>query len=473
MVLSPRRRERGVALAITATSMLAVLAIAALVIDVGYMRQRARQEQGVADAAALAGAQDVPESTTPDAARSLAGRQAAFDYAQRALELTSGWTGPTCTGNLCTYTHPGESRVLTIESPCTTMCPAIGLTFATGAVADNYVYVEDCADTPRFLSSIFQNGHERVCRRAVARHIRTREGSGVGLISLSPTQSCAINVNGTNDITINAGAVIANSSSSTAICGTGGNSPWFIDTDVISTVGNVDPDVYTHTSGDVIVGQPAVADPFAGLPDSPCASTSGIAAAASPCSTVGGVLRPTTTGICGPTMSPGYFSIGCNLGGGNTSVDMAPGVYWFNGNFDVRNHDVTCSACNANQGVLLYFHAGTLDAGGNGRLNLFPYDENQPGGTSSTAGQLGYGGMTVYQRRGNSTQMEVGGTIGQGIGSIYAPDALIGMHGTPDRDIDGIVVGKAFDFDGTSTIVVTPPPDGPRLPAVVELALSA
>jgi Flp pilus assembly protein TadG len=58
------RDERGVVLVLVAIMMTVFLGMAALAIDVGYFYQQQRQAQSAADAAALAGAQDLPGSAT-------------------------------------------------------------------------------------------------------------------------------------------------------------------------------------------------------------------------------------------------------------------------------------------------------------------------------------------------------------------------------------------------------------------------
>ena len=50
-----RRRDRGSLAVVAAVAMVALIGMAALVVDGGYMAMRRRALQGVADAAALAG----------------------------------------------------------------------------------------------------------------------------------------------------------------------------------------------------------------------------------------------------------------------------------------------------------------------------------------------------------------------------------------------------------------------------------
>jgi Flp pilus assembly protein TadG len=58
------RGERGQVLVVVALALVALLGIAAFSIDVGYAYYAKRQLQSATDAAALAGAQDLPNATT-------------------------------------------------------------------------------------------------------------------------------------------------------------------------------------------------------------------------------------------------------------------------------------------------------------------------------------------------------------------------------------------------------------------------
>ena len=58
------RRERGQVLPVVALALVALLGISAFAIDVGFAYYAKRQLQSATDAAALAGAQDLPNSAT-------------------------------------------------------------------------------------------------------------------------------------------------------------------------------------------------------------------------------------------------------------------------------------------------------------------------------------------------------------------------------------------------------------------------
>jgi hypothetical protein len=95
-----RYEERGQAFALTAISLVAMLAIAAFVLDVGSWFRADRNLQSVADAAALAGAQALPEN--PAGAVTLA-----EDYADK-----NGGPAPT---NVAVSTTKGANDTITVE----------------------------------------------------------------------------------------------------------------------------------------------------------------------------------------------------------------------------------------------------------------------------------------------------------------------------------------------------------------------
>ena len=69
------RGERGQILPLVAFALVALLGIWAFAIDVGFAYYAKRQLQSATDAAALAGAQDLPNGATPWPRRQLRGSQ--------------------------------------------------------------------------------------------------------------------------------------------------------------------------------------------------------------------------------------------------------------------------------------------------------------------------------------------------------------------------------------------------------------
>jgi hypothetical protein len=453
VVLMPRRQrgdgDDGLVIVIVALMLTALLACAAMVIDLGYARQSARHEQGAMDAAVLAGARELPKSATPDVVNdpisAAAGRQQAALFAWKSLfeGVAPALPAPTCSGARCVYTT--APFTVTIETPYTLA--------GSGIDARHLIYAQACRPSPSFLAQSFGGRTPTVCRASVARRVKQSDGTGIGIIALATT-GCNIQLNGNNDITVTGGAVISNSSGSPAICSSGaGCGSWVINADLVAAVGTVTCEG-NMPGADVVENASPVPDPYAQVPDGPCD-----APALVPCTS--GV--PSTAGVCGSAMSPGRFTSGCDLGGGNGTVTVVPGVYWFEGSFNLRNHDVTCPTCTANNGVLLYFRTGTMDGGGNGQIMTPPYRAH---GDASP-----YAGLSVYQRRTNPTPMIFGGTTGNILGSVYAAGARINMHGNVDRTVNGLIVGLSVDVQGTTTNTVIPPDDGPTTPPIIDIGL--
>lgn len=452
MVLKHRRRaegDAGVVIVLFAMLLTTLLVLAALVVDLGYARQSSRHAQGSMDAAVLAGVRELPSSTSAnpltDPANATAGRANAAEFAWKSLfeGTPPPIPTPTCTVNRCVYeTSP---FTVTIETPY--FLPSSG-------IASRFlIYAEACRRSPNFFAGAFGGSTPVVCRSAVARKVQAAPGTGIGIITLGPT-GCTIQLNGNNDITVTGGAVLANSSGSPAICSQGsGCGSWVINAALVAAVGTVTCEGNMPGAA-VVENSTSVADPYIGVPDNPCA-----AVALVPCTS--GV--PTTLGSCGGAKLPGRYVGGCDLGGGNAPVNLSPGVYWFEGNFNIRNHDVRCPTCTANNGVLLYFHTGTLDGGGNGQIITPPYRAH--GDTSP------YAGLSVYQRRSNTTTMTFGGTTGNVLGSIYTAGAQLNMHGNVNRQVLGLIVALAIDINGTTNTDVTPPPTGPQTAPVIDIGL--
>ena len=117
-----RRRaagDQGVSLVIVALSMVAILGIAALVVDLGNARQMRRELQGGTDAAALAAAQDLPAKTDAAATRytkQITARNNALKYAVNNLVGKSATPNVTCTVAVtCTDAVGGVS--FTVSTP--------------------------------------------------------------------------------------------------------------------------------------------------------------------------------------------------------------------------------------------------------------------------------------------------------------------------------------------------------------------
>jgi Flp pilus assembly protein TadG len=116
--MSLRRNERGQSLVITVVVLVSLLGMAALVLDVGSWYRAKRNLQGTVDAAALAGAQALPD--TPGSATGLANQYAttnAPDLATKDVSISSNITPNDRIQVHVTRPAPGFfARVLGIDS---------------------------------------------------------------------------------------------------------------------------------------------------------------------------------------------------------------------------------------------------------------------------------------------------------------------------------------------------------------------
>jgi len=457
MVLSPRSRhdradgDAGLVLITFALALTALLILAALVIDLGDARQMSRQAQASSDAAALAGAPYLPISTPSSNAYVASAKAEASAYAaSNILGTTTAPTPTSCAG----------------DEPANSTCYAVGgatITVATPYVplAPSYafIYVEVCRPTEAVFSRVIGAKNTDVCRSAVARRAEAAPGTGIGLIALS-TAGCNITLNGTNGIIISGGAVVSNSEGTPAICAQGnGCGTWEIDALTVQAPGTID---CQENMGDAAIGEgaPPVDDPYVEVPDTPCSTITPSGTAVTPPLNCSSGL-PTSIGNCA-AMSPGRYPGGCGFNG-NGTVTLTPGVYWFEGNLDIGNRDLACPTCTPDNGVLLYFHTGTFAGGGNGKVNLGPYRPHEAGDP--------FAGLTIYQRRTNTTAMTFGGTTGQATGSIYAKNAPLTLRGTADRTVAGLIVAFSADMRGTALTTVVPPDNAPTTEPVSDIGL--
>src|SRR6476660_1807675 len=134
------RRERGQILPIVVLALLALLGISAFAIDVGFAYFAKRQLQSATDAAALAGAQDLPDLAT-------------------AVKVASDYAPDNMPANLSTY-H------FTYQTKCTnTSVIAAG---CDAAVNPNALVVSGTASTEAWFARIFGIDHFDVSAHASA-----------------------------------------------------------------------------------------------------------------------------------------------------------------------------------------------------------------------------------------------------------------------------------------------------------------
>jgi Flp pilus assembly protein TadG len=116
--LETARSERGQALVFSLLVLVALLGIAALVIDGGNTLLQRRNQQGVADAAAMAAVKDLPGSSSAadTSARSYAIAKNSADGAVVDQVVVAGASGGTCDGGLGAVTLAPQSVCVVIHT---------------------------------------------------------------------------------------------------------------------------------------------------------------------------------------------------------------------------------------------------------------------------------------------------------------------------------------------------------------------
>ncbi len=318
-----RRRpgQGGQILVIFAGGLVAVLLIAALVIDLGSTFALRRMEQDVADPAAIAAARFIRTGATPDVSGMTL---AACSYARR----NGLFSGATNDGQ-CSAANDADGTTLAVNYPPS----ASGGTFAG---RDGFVEVVISRSYHSYFAGVVGMSRIAVTSSAVAA-FSAGDSNSSSLIALDPNNDCQSGkTHGTGTITIhpvagvtNGGYVHVNSTCSTgtadAICGTNGqgglditggstiSSPHTYVTGTCKESGNL---VGALTEGAVQIG-----DPLLELPP----PSFGIPNPGAECGVGSGTFTTPTGAGAG----------GCQFKNAGT-VNLLPGVYY--GGWDIRNN---------------------------------------------------------------------------------------------------------------------------------------
>jgi len=346
--MNPRTRETGQVLVIFAGGLVALLVIAALVIDLGFTLTIRRSEQNAADTGAIAAARYIRTGTggTAEPAKM---RQAACFYAEQ-----NGFF-PGAGGNLagCIPANDPNGTVLTVDYPPTA---AAGNLVGT----DGYVQVGLSRVHRSFLAGIVGLGNLRVSSMAVAAFTVGQSNSS-SLIALDPGNTCTSGrTHGNGNITIHAvvpgtsgGFVHVNSTCSSGTpdttCGSTGSPNGALVLDGNGTV--TAPAIYVTGTckasgtlvGPLTEGAVQIGDPLAEVPP-PAVGT------------------PNPGAECGVgtgnfTTPTGAGSNGCSFNGSST-VNMLPGVYY--GGWKISGHPTLILA----PGIYIMAGGGIQNSGG-------------------------------------------------------------------------------------------------------------
>jgi len=393
--------------------LLTVIGFVGLALDVAYGFMVGGQLQNAADAASLAGVQhvrDAPEDVRQAAIAIGLANRAAGAAVELSPNEANASEGDIVIGN---YSRSTGVFTPTLYSPNAVKVVARKTGGALGG------------SLPLLFGPIFGVNTIDIERTAIA---MIGGGTGAGLITLNETDPWTFRLSGTVTLSVydqsnpnGDGAIQVNSDDYRALKTDG--TPTLLAEEINVHADSVtDPPVF---DGDVNTSQPRISDPLASI------------------------AEPTSWGPnCGSfsatggtySLTPGYYPDGISMTGG--TVYLRPGLYVLDG----QGLNVTGGNLIGNGVMLFIVNAGQIKLTGNGMVQLGPPDlELQP-----------YGGILVWQQRGNSNEAEIRGTDQfEGLdGTVYLPSARADITGTSDSFKIRQLICDSAEISGVGTVTI-------------------
>lgn len=419
----PRARVRdddGVVLVVIALAMVAILLFAAMVVDLGNARQLSRQGQASSDAAALAGARQLP-LTAPDPSAAAAAKAAAARLAAR--NVLGSPEDPAAAP--CPPDVPANSSCYVVQGAAITVAtPYSG--------NQGLIYVSICQDTEATFGKVVGVADGTVCRAAVARRYGGSSIGDAGVIALRDDGPC-FDLRGSSGTELRVtGSVLANCTQSPPNNISGSNP--LIDASAFYSVGTCDPPrecVGNGVATPTIGMSGPIEDPLLGLPEPSASDPSFIHLSVSQ-----------------------YNALGCL--DGHYRVHDA-------GSIKVKS---TCPGATA--------FTFLVQAGVGGPPHLKDaFEQRAP--ASGT-----YAGISLFLARSNASVIEWNGNAHSSAtyrGTVYAPAATVEWGGNIDVLVDG---GQVIAHDyvlkgggGSKNLgfMVVPPPGVPPIPTDDDIGL--
>jgi len=416
-------------LVLTAFAIFALLATAALAIDWGLVYLARHQLQNFVDAAALVGAQELPNA--PQA------KQAAAENYARNFGENHYIPPPMPQQTSCPPSDP--------DLQPTTTCYQIGddlvhITTPYQRVGDpspnpHLINVKACRVVSLFFAHLLGVHQIRVCAKATA--VGSRPAIARGLVVLDPSGGNALWLQGNARLQILDGSVIINSSANNALFLQGNAS---LIAQQIAIVGNYRLQGNASVTPIPLTGQPLVSDPLSNLPPP---STSGLPEFSG--RTIGG----NDTAVLQPGIYTGPIRVE-----GNANVTLQPGIYILRGGLLVSGNSRV-----RGDGVLLYNENGQIEVQGNGELRL----------SAPTSGT--YQGITIFQSRSNTRPLWFSGNANLRIsGTIYAPKGSVHFEGNADLQ-DSMVIAWRVELQGNPQVTIRAKEPPPAIPEEVAIGL--
>jgi hypothetical protein len=467
------RSDHGQVLVIFAAGLLAMCAIAALVIDLGFVFVARRQAQNVADPAAVVAARYI----------GLGGTRAQMEAAACDVAHQNGLFGGQGSTAVCTNpANDPQGTSMAVNYPPS----AAGGTFAG---RPGFVEVVISRNQGTFLSGVVGIKSIRVTSSAVAAFSQGDSNSN-SIIALDPTSCSSLKTHGTGDITVHpvvagtaGGYVQVNSTCSNGapdtMCGSGGGSAAL---DTTGGSGFTAPHIYvagtckanSPLGGPLTEGSVQIGDPLSELaPPDPADYPAGRCGPGQPPLTpTGAGTGPCVFNTAGVThIDPGVYYGGWNIKKKDAILELGPGVYIIAGGGITLAADASITSVQGSTGlpapVLIYntdnpvTHTGQagIDFQAKETLKLAAIDTgpykgivlwNDGNGSNPTAlidleGQssLDVSG-TIYSPKGN-IKME-GGSSGTSTASVQIIAWQIDVGGNANLDMP-YNPAKLYQFD--------------------------
>jgi hypothetical protein len=446
VTLSPRR---GAVAPLTVLCLALLVGVAALVIDGGTLMEARRHLQAAADAAALAGAENLYSKYLINHGHDYGG-----SASSSALAIASD-NG---------YANDGIQSNVTVNTPGQTYQggPNVGKTIPPG-----YIEVLIQYNAPHLFSGVFGAGTSPIRARAVARGCY-RPLPNKGLFAMNLNQASALNVSSNGGLTVY-GDIQVNSSNSSALqvngsgpvtatqlilnsvpTGSGGGGGGLLGV-ILQSLGSILSLLFgPGGSAPNIVYSPPDPDPLRFLtpPDPSQLPT----------------LPYQNLTISGGTwdLQPGVYNGGIRVSGFGTVVNLhansdgTPGIYYLSGanGFQVSGAATVQTAASETAGIMIYNDwSDTTDAinvNTYGSINLIP-----------PASGL-YRGLSIFQKPGTSTSagplltLNAQGTANV-TGTIYASHAGVSLASNNSFNVMcGQVIADTVSVGGSANVQINP-----------------
>ena len=410
----PNPQQEGIACVWVVVVILVIIGIVGLSIDMGYLVVVGQQLQIGADAAALAGAQQVREDIA--AARAAAVNLGFANWAADSpIQLMSN-DANAADGDIVVGRFDRDTGV-----------------FDPDATALNAVKVvarrtDTSLGGPVFLlfGPAFGVDTANMARSAIA---MVGGGTGSGLIVLADGEPCALNVWGSVEVNVDNGAVQVNSTDDCASCFQGSMTML---ADEINSVGGICTTGVPTLPPDLNTSVDPVPDPLAFLPEPTW----------DPANDLGTVW---ITGGETVVLAPGYYSGGIAINNGTMTLE--PGIYIVDG----VGLEVTGSADFFAEGVMIFITGtGHLDLSGGGVVTMTPPDPE----LYSYPGVDTYEGVTIFQARDNTNPSQIIGTSLMELeGTYYFPSNHLAIGGNATK-FGNQLIAYTMDVFGNGQLII-------------------